>query len=98
MKSSFRDFLNSQQEGLSAYSTVGIIGLHMVSGPLVGFAFGYGLDWLLGTHPYGKLAFFLIGIGAGFLNVYRDAQIVVKKLEKREQKKVESAREKSPKA
>lgn len=53
---------------------VGVIGLHMVSGPLVGVAIGYGLDVWLETGPWCKLIFLLVGIGAGFLNVYRDSR------------------------
>lgn len=53
---------------------VGVIGLHMVSGPLVGVAIGYGLDVWLETGPWCKLIFLLVGVGAGFLNVYRDSR------------------------
>ena len=47
---------------------------HMVSGPLVGVAIGYGLDAWLDTGPWCKLIFLFVGIGAGFLNVYRDSR------------------------
>ncbi len=56
--------------------------MHMVSGPIVGFAIGYGLDKWLGTDPWCKLAFFIIGIGAGFLNVHRDSQSLLRKIQK----------------
>ncbi|MDR2851152.1 MAG: AtpZ/AtpI family protein [Desulfovibrio sp.] len=77
----FKDFLKQQQSGMEALSTTGIIGLHLVSGPLVGFGIGYGLDAWLDTDPWGKLLFFLIGIVAGFLNVYRDTRQLVKKMD-----------------
>ena len=77
---SLKDFLRQQQSGLEAMSNVGVIGLHLVSGPAVGFAIGYGLDAWLGTAPWGKLAFLFIGIGAGFLNVYRDTQALLRKM------------------
>jgi len=86
VKASFRDFLRQQQEGMSALASAGVIGLHMVSGPMVGFVIGYGLDHFVGTHPWGKIIFLLIGIGAGFLNVYRDTQILLLKLRQREQR------------
>ena len=69
---------------MSALSSAGIIGLHMVSGPLVGFGLGYGLDYLLGTHPWFKIIFLLVGIAAGFLNVYRDTQILLRRLSKKD--------------
>ena len=58
----------------------GIIGFHLVSGPLVGFCLGYGLDYWFDTGPWGKLVFLLIGIAAGFLNVYRDSRRLLKKI------------------
>lgn len=60
---------------------VGVIGLHMVSGPLVGFAIGYGLDAWLAIAPWGKLCFLGCGIGAGFLNVWRDTKALLARLE-----------------
>lgn len=71
---SFREILQQQQRGLEFMGNVGVIGLHMVSGPLVGVAIGYGLDAWLETGPWCKLIFLLVGIGAGFLNVYRDSR------------------------
>ena len=78
---SFRDFFGQQREGMRALATTGVMGLHLVSGPLVGFAIGYGLDAWLGTSPWCKIIFLLVGIGAGFLNVYRDTQVLLRKLE-----------------
>ena len=77
---SFKEILKQQQSGLEAMSRVGVIGLHLVSGPLVGFTIGYGLDIWLGIAPWGKLLFLFIGIGAGFLNVYRDTQVLLRKM------------------
>lgn len=62
----FKDFLKQQQSGLEAMANTGVIGLHLVSGPAVGFAIGYGLDRWLGTSPWCKLIFLVVGIGAGF--------------------------------
>ena len=59
----------------------------MVSGPLVGFGLGYGVDFLLETAPFGKLVFFFIGIGAGFLNVWRDTRELLQKLEREDRKR-----------
>lgn len=76
----FRDIARQQRDGMAAMSTVGVIGLHLVSGPLVGAAIGYGLDMWLHL-SWCKLVFLLIGIGAGFLNVWRDTQSLLRKLE-----------------
>lgn len=89
---SFKDILKQQQSGMEALATTGVIGLHLVSGPLVGFAVGYGLDRWLGTGPWCKLAFLLLGIAAGFLNVYRDTRHLLKKMA------AEDARRKGPAA
>ena len=77
---SFKDFFAQQKNGLEAMANTGVIGLHLVSGPMVGFAIGYGLDIWLDIAPWGKLVFLLIGIGAGFLNVYRDTQALLRKM------------------
>lgn len=75
------DFLSSQRDGIRAMANTGVMGLHMVSGPAVGFAIGYGLDIWLGTAPWCGLVFLFVGIGAGFLNVWRDAQSLIRKME-----------------
>ena len=78
----FKDIVAVQQSGMRAMATNGVIGLHLVSGPVVGFAIGYGLDAWLGTGPWFKLIFFLTGILAGFLNVWRDTKELLAKMEK----------------
>ena len=60
---SFRDIWQAQKHGLQSLASVGVIGMHMVSGPIVGVAIGWGLDKWLGTSPWFKLVFLLIGIG-----------------------------------
>ena len=44
------------------------------AGTLVGGLFGYGIDWLFGTLPFGLIFFLLLGFGAGFLNLVRAAK------------------------
>lgn len=51
-----------------------VMGLHMVSGVLVGGGLGYALDKWMGTSPWLFGIFLLLGIGAGFLNVWADAR------------------------
>jgi ATP synthase protein I len=64
-----------------AFGLAGSIGLHMVSGILVGFFIGYWLDKWLDTSPWLKLVFFILGVAAGFRNVYLDAKILLKEQE-----------------
>jgi len=40
---------------------------------LVGAAIGYGLDWLVGTKPWGLIGFVMLGFVAGVMNVLRAA-------------------------
>ena len=89
----FRDFLSQQQAGMSALASAGVIGLHMVSGPLVGFGLGYALDWFFGCHPWGKIIFLIVGIGAGFLNVYRDTKILLARMATRSAAEKAAAKE-----
>lgn len=63
-------------------ASVGIIGLHMASGPIVGFLIGYALDLWLPIAPWGKLCCFLLGIAAGFLNVWRDTKDLIRKMDR----------------
>ena len=47
------------------------IGTELVSALIVGVILGWWLDDLLGTSPWLKIIFIVLGIGAGILNVYR---------------------------
>ncbi len=58
------------------------IGLHMVSGIIVGGLIGYGIDYYFGTKPLWFIIFFVLGIGAGFRNVYLDMRLLLKEQEK----------------
>ena len=77
-----KDIVKQQSEGMRALATSGVIGLHMVSGPLVGAAIGIGLDIWLNISPWGKLTFLFIGICAGYLNVWRDMKELARKQKK----------------
>lgn len=64
------------RDGPSPYSLLGTastMGLHMVSGPIVGGSLGYLVDRFAGTWPWGSGIGVLLGIAAGFRNVWRDA-------------------------
>lgn len=77
----FKDIMAAQRDGAKSMASAGVIGLHLVSGPAVGFGIGYGLDCWLATTPWCGLAFLFVGIGAGFLNVWRDTREVIRKLD-----------------
>ena len=72
---------------LSILSNASTIGLHLVSGILVGGAAGYFLDDWLGSTPWCFLFFVLVGIAAGFKNVYTDAKRLIASQEKRDDAK-----------
>lgn len=81
---SYKDILEAQKDGARASARYGLVGLHLASGPLTGFALGYGLDvWLL-TGPWCKMIFLFLGIGAGFLNVWRDSRDILRKMDEPE--------------
>lgn len=64
------------------------MGMHMVSGVVVGGLIGYGLDKWLDIAPWGMAVFVVIGIMAGFRTIYMDAQRLLK-LEESEKKRAE---------
>ena len=80
----WKDFFDSQADGMRSMASVGLIGLHLASGPIVGFLIGFGLDYWLKISPWGKLIFFFIGILAGFLNVWRDTRELLAKIDKKD--------------
>ena len=66
------------------YFTIGTIGLHLISGIIVGLAIGYFLDKLFNTHYTMTIIFFFLGIASGFYNMYKDAVKYIQKGEKKQ--------------
>jgi ATP synthase protein I len=62
---------NENQQISRGYHFAMRIATELVAATLIGCAMGYGLDKWLGTWPWLFLVFFLFGVIAGFLNVYR---------------------------
>lgn len=62
---------------LSAMGKASTIGLHMVSGVIVGVGLGWLLDKWLGTSPWFTGILLPVGIAAGFLNVWKDARSII---------------------
>jgi ATP synthase protein I len=49
------------------------IAVELVAALCVGLALGWVFDHFLGTRPWGLIVFFLLGIAAGMVNVFRAA-------------------------
>ena len=65
-----------------ALGRASIMGLHMVSGIIVGTLMGYGLDRWLDTFPWCSGIGLVFGVAAGFRNVWVDAQYLLKQEER----------------
>ncbi len=50
------------------------IGLHLVAATFIGLAVGYYLDKWLGTKPWLTIVMLILGVAAGFKNVYEEVQ------------------------
>ncbi len=72
----------------SLLGTASVMGLHMVSGPIAGGALGYGLDYLLGSWPWCAAIGVLLGVVAGFRNVFADARYLEKEQKKIDEEKL----------
>ncbi len=70
---------------LSEGFSVGTIGLHLVSGIIVGVFVGYMLDKFFKTSPWLTIIFFFFGVAAGFYNMYKDAKRYIEKEEREEE-------------
>jgi ATP synthase protein I len=51
-----------------AASTIGLV---LVLSIVIGFLIGYGLDRLLGTEPWLMILFTLLGVVAGFIEMFK---------------------------
>lgn len=61
----------TRNKDISGYSLAFRIGTEMVAALIVGVGIGYFLDYFFETKPLFLIVFFLLGAGAGILNVYR---------------------------
>lgn len=67
----------ASSQGAGAFSLLGaasVMGMHMVSGPLVGAVLGWLIDRKLGSWPVGAGVGLCLGIIAGFRMVFADAR------------------------
>jgi len=65
---------NKKKKAFYEYLSIGMIGLHLVSGIIVGVLIGYYLDKVFNTSPWLTIIFFFFGVAAGFNNMYKDVQ------------------------
>jgi F0F1-type ATP synthase assembly protein I len=56
--------------------SLGTLGLTFAFSVLVGFGIGYGLDRLLHTSPFLMIAFILLGLASGIVNLVRAARVL----------------------
>ncbi|MBC7356614.1 MAG: synthase protein [Desulfomicrobiaceae bacterium] len=56
-----------------------VMGIHLVSGVIVGLVMGYYLDKWLGTRPWLLVVFLIFGIIAGYRNMFREMQRIQRK-------------------
>lgn len=67
-----------QAGNFSMLGTASTMGLHMVSGPIAGGGLGWLADYLLNSGPTGLGIGIVLGLAAGFRNVWADAQHLIK--------------------
>ena len=69
-------------EAMQLFGNVATIGMQLVAATFIGLAMGYFLDKWLGTEPWLLIIFLLLGIAAGFRDVYREAMRLQRQSEK----------------
>lgn len=68
-----------QEEHYSQASLAWRMVIELVAGLLIGFGFGYGIDWALGTLPIFLVIFTFLGFAAGIRTMLRSAEEVQRK-------------------
>lgn len=67
-----------RQGAFSLLGTASTMGLHMVSGPVVGTGLGWLIDDWVGSWPIASAIGFFLGVWAGFRNVWSDARYLAR--------------------
>ena len=75
------------KEYRQALGMASVMGYHLVSGPLVGYFFGWYLDKLFETKPWLTYILLVFGIVAGFKMIFEDVRKLNKVQEEAEKAK-----------
>ena len=71
-------FNKKKNQNIESLGSASVMGLHLVSGVVVGIAMGYYLDKYFGTKPWLTLIFLVFGIIAGYKNMFREMKRIQK--------------------
>ncbi|MFO7875680.1 MAG: AtpZ/AtpI family protein [Desulfovermiculus sp.] len=74
-------FKNIDKDYRDSLLRASLLGIHLVATTFVGLAVGYFLDRWLGTKPWLTMLFLVLGIVAGFKNMFQE----VKKIQNRDE-------------
>jgi ATP synthase protein I len=72
-------FNKKKNKHFESLGLASMMGIHLVSGVLVGMGMGYYLDKFFGTKPWLMLLFLVFGIVAGYKNMFREMKRIQKK-------------------
>lgn len=72
-------FFKKKIKDLDTLGIAYMMGIHLVSGVIVGIAIGYYLDKFFDTKPWLTLIFLILGIIAGYRNMFREMGRIQKK-------------------
>ena len=66
-----------------ALSRASVMGLHLISGIIVGSGLGYACDRWLETFPWCSAIGLVFGVAAGFRNLWIDAKYLIRNIDKK---------------
>lgn len=72
-------FNRKKNKHLESLGLASVMGIHLVSGVIVGLAMGYYLDRFFNTKPWLTLLFLVFGIIAGYKNMFRELKRIQRK-------------------
>lgn len=82
----------NKKSALTVIGDVGTMGMHLVASTFIGLGMGWYLDKWLGTKPWMLIIFLILGIVAGFRNMFQEVQ-KMQRLEQEAEEMQRKARE-----